>query len=1024
MTLCSRSHQSNSIVLNFSLNSHIMNLKHLIISIFSLAGMSVLQGQITDATFGDIEGRHIGPARMSGRISCIDAENKNPNIVWVGAAGGGVWKSINQGTTFKAVFDEQSQSIGTIAIDQNHPDTVWVGTGEVWVRNSVSIGTGIYRTINGGEKWEFMGLPKSERIGRILIDPANPQIVYAAVLGALWGDSEDRGVYKTTDGGKSWTKLLYVNPSTGCGDMAMDPENPSVIYASMWDFRRQAHTFRSGGAGSALYKSTDGGTTWNKIHNGLPDGTLGRIALAISPVKPFYLYAVVESKKSALYRSSSQGSSWEKMSDQTMMGDRPFYYSLIVPDPKDPELVYKPGTSLWVSSNGGKFFQSPSITGGNYHSDTHALWVSPIDNRLIYMGTDGGVYISADKGNSWRFVQNLPVSQFYHVSVDNKSPYNVYGGLQDNGSWMGPSKNPGGIRNADWKNIGYGDGFYTYGDKSDPDVTYSQYQGGRISRTNIRTGESKYIKPFPQEGTESLRFNWNTPTVFGKKSGWLYVGSQYLFRSKDKGDSFDRISPDLTTNDPLRQNQEQSGGLTIDNSTAENNTTIYTICESPLDENIIWAGTDDGNIQLTTDGGKSWSKLNNAVPGMPALAFISHIDADNFNKNAAWITVDAHYNGDNNPYVYYTGDLGKSWNSLVTKDILGFCHVIKQDPVNPNLIFLGTELGLFISLDHGKAWVRFKNKIPQTAIYDMAFQTIQNDLILATHGRGIIIIDDLTPIRSFNQSVLDQEFAFLPVRPYFFPSGTGVQDYPGDSEFTGSNPTTAATICYYLKKRHMFGEMYVDLYDSDGKFLKKLPAGNRKGINIVRIATTMDPPKVPKSPNILGEAAFGPEYQAGTYTVKLVKGTETFTTNLTLNYIPEIKHTAEDRKLQRETLMKAYNLLEKLAMVDQQILDTRDALKTKASTVKGSGLKKIQALIASCEKMHEQISATQSGEGGITGQVRLRENIAEIYSAVGGYPGKPAEPQIKALEIYGNQVSDFETKINLMTKSDIPKINK
>jgi photosystem II stability/assembly factor-like uncharacterized protein len=998
-----------------------MNFKYLNLAFIFLACMSGLKGQVTEATFGDIEGRQIGPARMSGRISCIDAENKNPNILWVGAAGGGVWKSINQGTTFKSMFDEYSQSIGTIAIDQHHPDTVWVGTGEVWVRNSVSIGTGIYRTKNGGEKWEFMGLPKSEHIGRIIIDPSNPDIIYAAVLGALWGDSEERGVYKTTDGGKSWTRLLYVNPSTGCADMVMDPENPSLLFASMWDFRRQAYTFRSGGPGSGLYKSTDGGITWNKIQNGLPTGTLGRIALAISQVKPHYLYALIEAEKSALYRSSDLGSSWEKMSDQVMMGDRPFYFSLLVTDPKEPERIYKPGTSLWVSSNGGKLFQSPSVNGGKYHSDTHSLWISPVDNRLLYLGTDGGVYISADKGNTWRFVQCLPVSQFYHVSVDNKDPYNVFGGLQDNGSWMGPSTKTGGIRNSDWKNIGYGDGFYAYGDITDPDITYSQYQGGRINRTNQRTGESKYLKPFPETGTESLRFNWNTPTVFGKKSGYLYVGAQYLFRSKDKGDSFERISSDLTTNDPQRQNQEKSGGLTIDNSTAENNTTIFSICESPLDENIIWVGTDDGNIQLTSDGGKSWSKLNSAIGGLPPLDFISHIDADNINKSAAWVTVDAHRNGDMNPYVYYTGDLGKTWNSLATKEISGYCHVIKQDPVNPDIIYLGTETGLYISFDHGKLWVRFKNKVPRTGIYDMAFQDKQNDLVLATHGRGIIIIDDLTPLRQFNQSVLEQEFAFLPVRPYYFPSGINTQDFPGDAEFSGSGRTTAATICYYLKKRHTFGEMYLNVYDSTGKFMKKLPAGDRKGINIVQLSTVMDPPKVPKSPNILDDAAFGPKYVSGTYTLKLVKGTETFTTYLKLNDNPEMNHTIEDRKLQRETLMKAYNLLEELASVDQQILDTHDTLKIKITGAKRSELKKMQTQIAICEKLHEQISATQSGEGGITGQVRLRENIAEIYSAVAGYPGKPTNLQIKALENYDTQVKDFAARIKIIKKNDIPK---
>ena len=1001
-----------------------MNFRYIAISILCFAGTSGLLGQVSDATFGDMAGRHIGPARMSGRISCIDAEAKNPNVVWVGAAGGGVWKSINKGTTFKSVFDEYPQSIGTIAIDQNHPDTVWVGTGEVWTRNSVSIGTGIYKTTNGGDKWELMGLPKSERIGRILIDPVNPDIVYVAALGALWGDSEDRGIFKTSDGGKTWTRLLYVNPSTGCADMAMDPVNHSVIYASMWDFRRQAYTFRSGGPGSGLYKSEDGGTTWNKIQNGLPAGNLGRIAVAVSPVKPYYLYALVESAKSALYRSSDQGVSWEKMSDQYVLGDRPFYYSLIVPDPTEPDRIYKPGTILYVSSNGGKIFQSASVTGGNYHSDTHALWVSPVDNRFIYMGTDGGVYVSEDKGNTWRFIQSLPVSQFYHVSVDDNYPYNVYGGLQDNGSWMGPSRKPGGITNADWKNVGYGDGFYTYRDKTDPDLIYSQYQGGRISRTNQKTGESKYIKPFPEEGVKDLRFNWNTPTVFGKKTGWLYVGSQYLFRSKDKGDSFERISPDLTTNDPKRQEQEKSGGLTIDNSTAENNTTIFTVSESPINENIIWAGTDDGNIQLTTDGGKTWSKLNAAIPGLPVFAYISYIDADNFNKDAAWITVDAHMNGDMNPYVYYTADLGKTWSSLATGEIKGFCHVVKQDPVNPDLIFLGTEMGLFVSLDHGKVWVRLKNKIPQTGIYDIAFQAKQNDLVLATHGRGIIIIDDLTPLRNLTQTVLDQDFAFLPVSPYYFPTGAGFQDFPGDSEFTGTNPSSSATICYYLKKRNVFGEMYIDIYNSEGTFLKKLPAGSRKGINIVRLATSMDPPKVPKSPNILGEAAFGPDYPAGKYTVKLVRGNETYTTDLVLNDSPDWKHSEADRKLQRETLLKAYNLLETLAATDQKILDARDALKVKEATAKGSGLKKIKTLIAACDDMHEKISATQAGEGGITGQVRLRENIGEIYGAVGGYAGKPTDLQIKALDNYAKQVRDFGTRIDNLLATDISKLIK
>ncbi|MFH0760060.1 MAG: glycosyl hydrolase [Bacteroidota bacterium] len=992
-----------------------MNKKLSAISVLFLVTSASLTAQVTEATFGDISGRQIGPAKMSGRISCIDAENRNHNTLWVGAANGGVWKSKNQGTTFKPVFDDYCQSIGCITIDQHHPDTVWVGTGEVWVRNSVSAGNGIYRTVNGGDKWEAKGLGKTERIGKILIDPTKPDVVYAAAMGALWGDSEDRGVYKTTDGGATWSKLLYVNASTGCSDLAMDPVNSSVVYAAMWDFRRQAHTFRSGGPGSGLYKSIDGGTTWNKIQQGLPDGTLGRIALAVSPVAPFPLWAVVESAHSALYRSNDQGATWEKMSTQSAMSDRPFYYSLLVADPVEVNRIYKPGTTLWVSNDGGKIFQNPSVTGGAYHSDTHAFWISPLDNRLLYMGTDGGVYISCDKGNTWRFVLNLPVSQFYHVSIDRRKPYNIYGGLQDNGTWMAPSRKSGGIRNSDWKNIGYGDGFYAYGDPDDPDVTYSQYQGGRMSRTNHRTGESKYIKPFPDSGTGALRFNWNTPVIFGKKTGWLYAGSQYLFRSKDKGDTWERISPDLTTNDLNRQLQEKSGGLTIDNSTAENNTTIFTICESPIDQNIVWAGTDDGNVQLTTDGGKTWTKLNVNIPDLPPLAFISFIDADNSDKNTAWMTVDAHRNGDLKPYAFVTRDLGKTWQSLVKPAIKGFCHVIKQDPVNPRLVFLGTESGLFISLDSGQEWIRFKNKVPQTGVYDMAFQPDEQDLVLATHGRGIIAIDDLTPLRSLTPDILNQDFAFLPVKPYFFSSETGLQDFASDAEFIGPNEDNAARICYYLKKRHTFGEMYLELYDSENRLLKKLPAGNRKGINQVSIATLMEPPKVPKSPNILGEAITGPQYEAGTYRIKVVKGDQAFTTDLVLRENPDLKHNAEDRKLQRETLMKAYSLLEQLAAVDDKILSIRDSLTAQRIKEKGGRRKKMEATIAECNRLHELISATQGGEGGITGQVRLRENIGEIYGAVLGYKGRPTNLQIKALDLYASQVNEYQAIVEKLS---------
>lgn len=959
-------------------------------------GLSDLSAQISDATFGNLKGRQIGPAKMSGRISSIDAENSNPNVIWVGSAGGGVWKSENRGTSFKSVFDEHTQSIGTVKIDQQRPDTVWVGTGEVWTRNSVSVGTGIYRTVNGGDKWEFKGLENSERIARIVLHPENPDILYVAVLGALWGDSDDRGVYKTTDAGTTWTKLLYKNLSTGCSDLVMDPNNPDILYAAMWDFRREAHFFRSGGPGSGIYKTTDGGKSWEEVRSGLPETILGRIALAIHPLETEAVYAVVESEKSALYKTNNKGDSWEKLSDQAQMGDRPFYYSLLVPDPVEKERIYKPGTQLWVSKNGGKRFDSPSVVGAGYHSDTHALWINPNDNKELYLGTDGGVYISTDKGNTWRMVKQLPVSQFYQISIDNQEPYWVYGGLQDNNSWRAPSNLPGGIWSGDWERIGFGDGFYTYADPDNPKITYSQYQGGRMYKFNHETGEQQYIKPFPEEDTDDLRFNWDAPVIFGAKTNWLYAGSQYLYRSKDRGDTWERISPDLTTNDPWRQRQEQTGGLTIDNSTAENNTTILSIAESPLNENVLWIGTDDGNVQITRNGGETWSLLNASIPGLPEKAFVSEISPSRYMEGEAFMTVDAHRDGNMNPYIYYTSDYGQSWKSLVTDDLDSYCHTIKQDLLNPDLLFLGTEFGLFMSLDKGMNWKRFKNNVPKVGIHDIAIHPDMHDVILGTHGRGIIIIDDISPLRALTDEKMKEDLAFLPLRPFNFHSGINLHGYGSNEDFVGPNYGNLPRVAYHLKKRHLFGDLYMEIYDEEGQFIKKVQTGGRKGINIVAIPLNLDPPRVPKSPVILGQAAFGPSLQEGTYKLKIIKGKASYETELVLGANPKQTHSSADRELRHKTLMRSYNLLEKLTDIDEIILAHQADSQTE--------LDKYAA-------MHESISATQAGESGIPGQIRLREKIAEIYSALGAYDGAPTNLQLKALDLYEKEVERLRSSI-------------
>ncbi|HWW74382.1 MAG TPA: hypothetical protein VNZ44_03245, partial [Pyrinomonadaceae bacterium] len=584
--------------------------------------------------------RNIGSAQMSGRVAALDAVQEGKRLtVYVGSASGGVWKSVNGGTTFKPVFDKQPvQSIGAVTIDPKNPKVIWVGTGEAWTRNSVSVGDGVYKSTDGGDNWTNVGLKDSERIAKILVDPSNTDTVYVCAPGKLWSDSDERGVYKTTDGGKTWAKILKgANLSTGCSMMTMDASNPKTLFAGLWDFRRKGWTFRSGGDGpespsaSGLFKSTDGGATWTELDEasakGLPPKPWGRVAVTVAPSKPNVVYAAVEAviPRDGLYRSDDGGRTWTQLDRSQNMIWRPFYFSNLIVDPKDENKIYKPDLSLIVSNDGGKSFSNIS---GGAHGDFHDVWVNPNNTDHIIVDDDGGLWYSYDGGNRWWKAQNLPISQFYHVSVDNERPYQVYGGLQDNSSWVGKSEHPGGITNAQWENMYGGDGFWMFTDPSDPDYIYAESQGGYIGRINRKTHESRDIKPLPSYGEKKLRFNWNAPIHLSPtQKGTLYLGSQFLFRSRDRGQTWERISGDLTTNDPEKQKQELSGGVTVDNSAAEMHTTIYAVAESPKNPSVIWVGTDDGNVQLTRDGGKTWSNVVGNVKGVPKNAWVSYIDA-------------------------------------------------------------------------------------------------------------------------------------------------------------------------------------------------------------------------------------------------------------------------------------------------------------------------------------------------------------------------------------------------------------
>lgn len=984
--------------------------------------------KLNSSTIGAIEARHIGPATMSGRISAIDAVENDPRIFYVGAAGGGIWKSTNGGTKFKPVFDKYTQCIGAIRIDQNHPDTVWVGTGEPWPRNSVSVGDGIYKTNDGGDNWKKMGLENTERIARIAIHPENSEIIWVAALGHLWNSNEERGVFRTSDGGETWEKVLYVDENTGCSDIAVDPENPDILYAGMWDFRRKPWTFRSGGPGSGLYKSTDGGSTWTRLTSDLPTGELGRIAVTVSPVTPNLVYALVESEESALYRSFDKGKSWEKMNTTIPIQERPFYFSYIAADPVDTNRIYKPSFDLNVSDNGGKNFRIAYIAGGSVHSDLHAFWVGKKDNNLLYLGTDGGVYISHDKGSSWNPLRNLPVSQFYHVSVDMKKPYNVYGGLQDNGSWTGPSEKASGILNADWIPIGMGDGFYMFPDLYDDNLVYWQAQGGMFGRYYKNTGEIKFITPTPDETMDDLRFNWNAAVAFSPTRDIMYVGGQYLFQSGDNGDTWKRISPDLTTNDPEKQKQFETGGLTLDNSTAENHCTIYTIEESPKNEKVIWVGTDDGNLQVTRDEGGSWKDVTTNIPELPANTWCSFVYASTFAEGTAFVTFDGHRMGDMNPYLYKTTDFGKTWNSIIDDNVKGYCHTVSQDLVNPELLFLGTEFGLFVSFDAGEQWTQMKGNLPDVSIREIVIHPREHDMVIATHGRGIFIIDDITPLRMITEELLQQDVAFLKTQPFVIKPISLGQAFIGDDEFIGRNPPdvalpASASITYYLKKRHVFGDMYLEVYDPQGNLINKIPAGKRKGINRVSWSVMKKPPKVPPSPSLAQFALFGPYYNPGEYGIKLVKGDQTYEGSITLKYDDDSPHSFADRQLNQEVVNKGYNLLEELAFVDRKATYVMEKARDLAAggTLKSSLQKSLTILADKLEGLHKQMVATKMG--GITGEELLREKITMLYASSILYQGKPAQSLIDGLEFYTGEMKKMDEKIEGILKTDLVAVN-
>ena len=1014
-------------------------------------GAALAQTQAPVIDSGVVSGlgaRNIGSAAMSGRISALAGYNDPSGklTVFVGSASGGVWKSTDGGTIFKPVFDEQPvQSIGAIALDPSNPRNVWVGSGEAWTRNSVSVGNGIYKSTDGGETWTYAGLPDSERISRIVVDPRSSDTVYACVPGKLWSDSAERGLYRTADGGKSWQPVLKgTNLSTGCGSVALQPGNPGVLLASLWDFRRKGWTYRSGGespqapSGSGLYRSADGGRTWTELttasNKGLPAKPYGRIALAFAPSEPTTVYAFIESTDSGLFISHDGGGTWERGDKSQWMVWRPFYFANLIVDPKDAKRVFKTDGALILSEDGGKSFTTiGGFTG--MHGDVHDVFVDPNNPQHVYAGDDGGLWISYDGANKWWKTDNLPVSQFYHVSVDNADPYHVYGGLQDNAAWVGESAYPGGITSSRWENMLNGDGFWMYPDPSDANYLYAESQGGSIGRVNVHTHETRDIQPRlgPEElkRYKKLRFNWNTPVALSPhEPSTIYIGAQFLFRSRDHGQTWERISSDLTTNDPQKQKQEESGGITVDNSVAEMHTTIYSISESPVTAGLIWVGTDDGNLQLTRDGGQHWENVVGHVKGLPKNSWVNWVQASAFAPGTAYVAFDRHTFGDMAPYVYVTRDYGSSWMPLVdpkdSKGVRGYAHVIKEDTVDPQLLFLGTEFGLWVSVDGGGHWAQFKGgHFPAVAVRDLAVQPRDSDLVLATHGRGIWIVDDITPLRHLTPELAAQDAAFVSARPVQQRIEANGGWVNGAAAFVGDNPLDGAVITYYQRTRQLFGKLKIEVLDANGTVIDELPASTRRGLNRVLWTMHRPAPHVPPAVQLAFAGTQGPRVPPGTYTVRMLKDGKTYDTTLTVGLDRRVKWTAADRQAQYAAAMKVYTLFNDESALFARIAGLREqvAAARKGRPASDPLQRSLTDFDGKLDGLRKRIVATTEG-GAITGEERLREHTDQLYGAITSWDGPPSRYQLDNIDALRGELNDISANFEQLTNSQLPALNK
>jgi photosystem II stability/assembly factor-like uncharacterized protein len=1008
---------------------------------------------------GGLKFRSIGPSNTGGRVDdfAVARVPGAPDAIYVGTASGGIFKSTNQGTSWTPVFDhvDAMMSIGDLAVAPSNPNIVWAGTGESNNRQSSSWGDGLYKSMDSGRTWTHMGLKESRHIGRIVIHPTNSDIVYVAAVGHLWGSNPERGIFKTADGGQTWKKVLYVDDNTGGNDIVMDPQDPETLFATTYQRQRKAWGYNGGGPGSGIYRSHNGGATWTRLTNGLPAGDKGRIGLDIFQRDGRVVYAIVEGggraagrggaggdggatgTEGGVFRSTDRGDSWERL---TPLNPRPSYYSQIRIDPKDKSRVYILGSNrgFYISDDGGRNFRDVFST---VHSEDHALWIDPDDPNHLILGGDGGVSISWDRGTTWLFRDNLPIGQFYEIGADMKEPYTVCGGLQDNGHWCIPSatRNRNGISNQEGFNIGSGDGFYARMDPKDPQTIFIESQGGRANRVNLTTLEHQAIAPVGTEkpargggddAAGGLRWNWDTPIVMSSADpAILYMGANRVFRSADRGTTWKVISPDLTAHID-RTKLEMMGVLITDKTLSRNDGqsnygSLTTIGESPLDPNLLYTGSDDGQLQVTRDGGAHWTNLTAKVPALPPNTYVSSVLPSRHVGGRVYATFDGHYNVDYRPYVYTSEDYGQSWKAIVAGLPETGTHRLREGLKNPRLLFLGHEKGLHVSLDGGSSWVSMSAGMPTVPVDDLLIHPRDHDLVIGTHGRSIWIVDDIGPLEALTPEVLTAGASLLPSPRAQLLRIYNPQAWYGAGQYFAPNPEFGAVVTYYLREAAT-RDVEVDILDADGQPLRTLRGPAKRGINRIAWDLRMEPPireerDMPVVGGFGGSPA-GPEVLPGKYTINLKTpgAARVLTGEVTVEGDPRVTFPDADRRARQTSLLSLYDLEKTLGgartsarMLTAQIGAIRRDLSPGAAGARRTSGGDSAALV---DKVVDRASQLQ---GDIERQLNGANQLAR---AVEGYSAVPTEDQRRQIDWAYEDATTAIRGLNQLLETDVPAL--